>query len=124
MAAEIPLVESGTAGYLGQVQPLLKVRDLDLSTGIDIDLPNRTWLNASIAFQNLRQKRSLSAQFVPRQANLFIASSGVRAIFLGEYSTNVRVSSWEFMSHSQLFGEDEDAVGELDAAEQQGENGN
>lgn len=28
------------------------------------------------------------------------------------------------MSHSQLFGEDEDAVGELDAAEQQGENGN
>lgn len=42
MAAEIPLVESGTAGYLGQVQPLLKVRDLDLSTGIDIDLPKRT----------------------------------------------------------------------------------
>lgn len=26
MAARVPLVESGTAGYLGQVQPLLKVR--------------------------------------------------------------------------------------------------
>ena len=26
MAGAIPLVESGTAGYLGQVQPLLKVR--------------------------------------------------------------------------------------------------
>lgn len=25
MAAKVPLVESGTAGYLGQVQPLLKV---------------------------------------------------------------------------------------------------
>jgi len=25
MAAGVPLVESGTAGYLGQVQPLLKV---------------------------------------------------------------------------------------------------
>jgi ubiquitin-like 1-activating enzyme E1 B len=25
MAAQIPLVESGTAGYLGQVQPILKV---------------------------------------------------------------------------------------------------
>jgi len=25
MAGDIPLVESGTAGYLGQVQPLLKV---------------------------------------------------------------------------------------------------
>jgi len=28
MAARVPLVESGTAGYLGQVQPLLKVRNL------------------------------------------------------------------------------------------------
>ena len=26
MAANVPLVESGTAGYLGQVQPILKVR--------------------------------------------------------------------------------------------------
>ena len=25
MAADVPLVESGTAGYLGQVQPILKV---------------------------------------------------------------------------------------------------
>ena len=25
MAANVPLVESGTAGYLGQVQPILKV---------------------------------------------------------------------------------------------------
>jgi len=25
MAANIPLIESGTAGYLGQVQPILKV---------------------------------------------------------------------------------------------------
>jgi ubiquitin-like 1-activating enzyme E1 B len=26
MASNVPLVESGTAGYLGQVQPLLKVK--------------------------------------------------------------------------------------------------
>lgn len=26
VAAQVPLVESGTAGYLGQVQPILKVR--------------------------------------------------------------------------------------------------
>jgi len=26
MASKVPLVESGTAGYLGQVQPLLKVK--------------------------------------------------------------------------------------------------
>jgi ubiquitin-like 1-activating enzyme E1 B len=28
MAANVPLVESGTAGYLGQVQPILKVCSL------------------------------------------------------------------------------------------------
>lgn len=32
MAADIPLIESGTAGYLGQVQPLLKVRSLYVSS--------------------------------------------------------------------------------------------
>ncbi len=32
MAAEIPLVESGTAGYLGQIQPLLKASNHELST--------------------------------------------------------------------------------------------
>lgn len=31
MAVRVPLVESGTAGYLGQVQPLLKVRDIRAS---------------------------------------------------------------------------------------------
>jgi len=30
MAANVPLVESGTAGYLGQVQPILKVGILRL----------------------------------------------------------------------------------------------
>ena len=33
MAAQVSLVESGTAGYLGQVQPLLKVRPLSVSPG-------------------------------------------------------------------------------------------
>ena len=36
MAAEIPLVESGTAGYLGQVQPLLKVGGYELSASISL----------------------------------------------------------------------------------------
>ena len=31
MAVRVPLVESGTAGYLGQVQPLLKVREIRAS---------------------------------------------------------------------------------------------
>ena len=32
LAAGVPLVESGTAGYLGQVQPIIKVRFLELIT--------------------------------------------------------------------------------------------
>lgn len=28
MAANVPLIESGTAGYLGQVQPIIRVRFL------------------------------------------------------------------------------------------------
>jgi hypothetical protein len=40
MAARVPLVESGTAGYLGQVQPLLKVRDFRASSmGSQYKLP-------------------------------------------------------------------------------------
>ena len=80
-------------------------------------------LNALTAFQNRHQRRSPFAQFVRLQANLFIASSGVRAIFWGGYSNDAHITSLEIISHSQLFGEDEDAVGELDAAELQGENG-
>lgn len=38
MAAEIPLVESGTAGYLGQVQPLLKVSGYELSARISLNI--------------------------------------------------------------------------------------
>lgn len=38
MAAEIPLVESGTAGYLGQVQPLLKVSGHGLSARTSLNI--------------------------------------------------------------------------------------
>ena len=31
MAANVPLMESGTAGYLGQVQPIVKVGCSDVS---------------------------------------------------------------------------------------------
>lgn len=31
LAAGVPLVESGTAGYLGQVQPIVKVSELLLA---------------------------------------------------------------------------------------------
>ena len=38
MAARVPLVESGTAGYLGQVQPLLMVCTLFIHVTVGADL--------------------------------------------------------------------------------------
>ena len=38
LAAGVPLVESGTAGYLGQVQPIVKVSELLLVVEL-YDLP-------------------------------------------------------------------------------------
>lgn len=90
MAAQIPLVESGTAGYLGQVQPLLK----DVTECFDC-IPKPTPKTFPVC----------TIRSTPSQPIHCIVWS--KSYLLG-----------------QLFGEDEDAVGELDAAEQQGENAN
>lgn len=41
MAANVPLVESGTAGYLGQVQPIVKVNLFDVP-GTALDAKSRS----------------------------------------------------------------------------------
>ncbi|KAG6908635.1 hypothetical protein DXG01_003813 [Tephrocybe rancida] len=88
MAAQVPLVESGTAGYLGQVQPLLK----DRTECFDC-IPKPTPKTFPVC----------TIRSTPSQAIHCIVWS--KSYLLG-----------------QLFGEDEDAGSELDAAEQQGEN--
>ncbi|PFH51632.1 hypothetical protein AMATHDRAFT_74813 [Amanita thiersii Skay4041] len=88
MAAQIPLVESGTAGYLGQVQPLLK----DRTECFDC-IPKPTPKSFPVC----------TIRSTPSQPIHCIVWSKVYLL-------------------GQLFGEDENAVGELDAAEQQGEN--
>ncbi|KAF5353893.1 hypothetical protein D9756_007116 [Leucocoprinus leucothites] len=88
MAAEIPLVESGTAGYLGQVQPLLK----DRTECFDC-IPKPTPKTFPVC----------TIRSTPSQPIHCIVWS--KSYLMG-----------------QLFGEDEDAVGELDEAEKQGEN--
>ncbi|KAG6820463.1 hypothetical protein H0H93_000217 [Arthromyces matolae] len=67
------------------------------------NLVTRTTLNVSTVSPNQRQRHFQFAQFAQHQVNQSTASSGVKIA-------------------RQLFGEDEDATGELDAAEQQGEN--
>ncbi|KAJ3508390.1 hypothetical protein NLJ89_g5779 [Agrocybe chaxingu] len=88
MAAQIPLVESGTAGYLGQVQPLLK----DTTECFDC-IPKPTPKTFPVC----------TIRSTPSQPIHCIVWS--KSYLMG-----------------QLFGEDEDATGELDDAEKHGEN--
>ncbi|RDB30882.1 Ubiquitin-activating enzyme E1-like [Hypsizygus marmoreus] len=87
MAAQVPLVESGTAGYLGQVQPLLK----DRTECFDC-IPKPTPKSFPVCT---------------------IRSTPSQPIHCIVWSKSYLLS--------QLFGEDEDAGGELDEAEKQGE---
>ncbi|TRM57404.1 hypothetical protein BD626DRAFT_213035 [Schizophyllum amplum] len=88
MAANIPLVESGTAGYLGQVQPIFK----DKTECFDC-VPKPTPKTFPVC----------TIRSTPSQPIHCIVWS--KTYLMG-----------------QLFGEDEDATGELDEAEKQGEN--
>ncbi|KAF5392394.1 hypothetical protein D9757_001545 [Collybiopsis confluens] len=88
MAAQVPLVESGTAGYLGQVQPLVK----DLTECFDC-IPKPTPKTFPVC----------TIRSTPSQPIHCIVWS--KSYLMG-----------------QFFGQDEDATGELDEAERQGEN--
>ncbi|TFK24020.1 hypothetical protein FA15DRAFT_669985 [Coprinopsis marcescibilis] len=88
MAAGVPLVESGTAGYLGQVQPLLK----DTTECFDC-IPKP--VPKSFPVCTIRSTPSQPIHCIVWSKSYLMA---------------------------QLFGEDEDAGGELDEAEKQGEN--
>ena len=125
MAANVPLVESGTAGYLGQVQPILKVRrHIDIRHHHIHDRSDRIEQSALIVSRSQHQSHSPSARSVLRRPNLYTASYGRRATSSRKQLTisSVWYSRLASDTYSQLFGEDEDG-GELDEAEKQGENG-
>jgi hypothetical protein len=68
LAANIPLVESGTAGYLGQVQPIVKVRPILVSDDQESRYNlTRTIPNALTAFPSLHLNNILFVRFaLPR----------------------------------------------------------
>ncbi|KAI0827190.1 hypothetical protein BC628DRAFT_1371359 [Trametes gibbosa] len=90
MAANVPLVESGTAGYLGQVQPIIK-------------------------------DRAECFDCVPKPTPKTFPVCTIRSTPSQPIHCIVWAKSYLM---PQLFGEDEDAGGELDEAEKQGENAN
>jgi ubiquitin-like 1-activating enzyme E1 B len=124
MAAGVPLVESGTAGYLGQVQPLLKVMDVvaDAVSSLKHSL-SRIARNALTVCQSLHRPPFRCARSGLRRLNLSIALSGRRAIYFRKFGLLLMYFSYTFCDIRQLFGEDEDGTNELDEAEKQGENG-
>jgi hypothetical protein len=78
----VPLIESGTTGFNGQVQVITKVRCIHTLTleGETRTNDYRGKPNATTATPKLHQKPSPSAPFVPRHHNPSIASCGQRAI--------------------------------------------
>jgi len=122
LAAQIPLVESGTAGYLGQVQPMVKVGDLAYS-GIEDDITSKDAAECFDCVPKPTPKtfpvctiRSTPSQ--PIHCIVWAKSYLCRCVF--HHLHTDRPITYH---RSQLFGEDENAVGELDEAEKQGENG-
>lgn len=87
MAANIPLVESGTAGYLGQVQPILKVKCTARIRPTPTLIVFRTKPNASTACRNQRLRPSPSVLFAPLLVNPSTASCGVKPILWGMHAT-------------------------------------
>ena len=74
MAANVPLVESGTAGYLGQVQPILKVRTpAPWHAAKTLILRFRIEPSASTASQNRHRRPSLCAQSALPHLSLYTA---------------------------------------------------
>lgn len=82
LAAGVPLIESGTTGFNGQVQVIQKVRSVYTPALSDRIRPNdiREKLNATTVTPKPHPKPSLSALFVLHRHSPFIASSGQRAI--------------------------------------------
>lgn len=123
MAAGVPLVESGTAGYLGQVQPLLKVLVLLVDTAVLLkDFLSRIAQNVLTVCRSLHRQLSRCARSGLHRLNLFTVLSGRRATYYRKF-IRVFYERILYCDIRQLFGEDEDGTDELDEAEKQGENG-
>ena len=109
----IPLVESGTAGYLGQVQLLLKMR-LSLRPLGSLD-------SVSIVYQSRLKTCFLCAPSDRSHRNLYAVSYGPNIIF---FRASMCTQAYVYSSgRRQLFGGDENGGTESDEAVKEGENG-
>ncbi|KAH9950844.1 hypothetical protein B0H21DRAFT_863854, partial [Amylocystis lapponica] len=113
IAANIPLVESGTAGYLGQVQPIIK----DRTECFDC-IPKPTPKTFPVCTIRSTPSQPIHCIVWAKNYLLPLVSHDVCT----EQSSSLPRFPEEPPNVLQLFGEDEDSGGELDDAEKQGEN--
>ena len=121
LAANVPLIESGTTGFNGQVQIIKKVRCAQRGLLLDFAESTREKRNAMIVMRSRCLRAFPSAPSAARQASPYIVSYGQRAIFSSQYHVYRQL---RFTNDcSELFGTSEDEATELDHSEDT-ENGN
>lgn len=89
LSANVPLIESGTTGFNGQVQVIKKVASLQCYDGVRINCGiesadgsvTRDLANATIVIQRRFRSRFRFVLYAVRRASLFIVLYGRRAIF-------------------------------------------
>jgi tRNA A37 threonylcarbamoyladenosine dehydratase len=79
VAADVPLIESGTTGYNGQVQVIKKVRRSVLVRRAAL-MASRARQDAMTVMKRRFLRASQSARYAVHPANQYIALSGPRAI--------------------------------------------
>ena len=100
LAAEKPLVESGTEGYLGQVTVIHKVHCFHNHSKNNIGRQKPSALNALLAHL---PRRLPIAPFIQRHRSPFTASSGPKRCFGIRYSDIL--FSWPSSKARRLFGD-------------------
>lgn len=129
LASDIPLIESGTAGYVGQVQPIKRgITECYDCQGIFPfhRLPLLLPLKLKIDQENPLPRHLRCVQFEVLLQQLIIVFPGPKVISFRESQSDAShvLSLSNIVNHSQLFGADDEADGQdLDEAEKNGENG-
>jgi ubiquitin-like 1-activating enzyme E1 B len=125
LQANVPLIESGSAGYLGQVTLIKKVKpDYYIFINPLILIFYRVFQNVTTVNLSNHQKPILFAQSVALQVFQFIALSGLKVIYSSLLQNNYTLSILIFIKFlfSQLFGDDSEEQSNVIDTNQNSEN--
>lgn len=98
LAANVPLIESGTTGFNGQVQVIKKVHPYGYLSNKHLLKLSRVKPSVMTAIQRKCPSPFQSARSAVRLVNLFIALFGLRAIFSRAHFSRNRIRHWKMNS--------------------------